>query len=106
VHAAIFGSIDEAGFAPGWTSERVISIFGSAKLDLTNRPPGEGAKLSAFTLLGSIEVTVPPGSRIAAGGISFLGSREIRVEPGDGPAMRMSLSAVLGSVEVKEPKTA
>jgi hypothetical protein len=41
VLAAIFGSIDEAGFAPGWTSERVISIFGSAKLDLTNRPPGE-----------------------------------------------------------------
>jgi hypothetical protein len=101
MHAAVFGSIDEAGFAPGWTSERIVSIFGSAKLDLTKRPPGEGARLSALALFGSIEVTVPPGSRIAASGVSFLGSREIRVEPGEGPEMSMSLSAVLGSVEVK-----
>ena len=103
MHVAIFGSIDEGGFPPGWTREAVVTVFGSIKLDLTRRPPADGAVLSATSILGSVEVIVPPGSRVSARGVSFLGSRKISAEPGDGPALTLKAVTVLGSVEVKEP---
>lgn len=103
MHVAIFGSIDEGGFPPGWTREAVVAVFGSVELDLTRRPPADGAVLSATSVFGSVEVTVPPGSRVSARGVSFLGSRKIRVEPGDGPALSLKAVAVFGSVEVREP---
>ena len=102
MHTTVIGSIDEQGFLPGWTEEKVLAIIGSVKIDLTQRPPGPGAHLSATAILGSIAITASPGTRIALDGISVLGSRRQRVSAGDGPELRVTANTVIGSVEVRE----
>jgi predicted membrane protein len=102
MHTAIFGSLDEGGFPPGWTDERVLTLFGSAELDLRRRPPGENATLTATAIFGSIEITVPRGTGVRASGFSVLGSRKVGTSPGTEQVVGMKFNSVLGSVEIKE----
>jgi hypothetical protein len=101
MHLTIFSG-DATCFAPHWTSETVIVLFGSARVDLTERPPADGASLGVYALFGGIKVIVPSGSRVTASGLSLFGGRRIKVRHGDGPALHVRAAAVFGSVDVVE----
>ena len=74
-----------------------------AELDLSNSPPGPGARLTAVAILGGFKVLVAPGTRVSVGGLGLLGGRSVKVsQDGGGPEIRMSLWAILGGIEVKE----
>jgi len=47
---------------------------------------------------------VPAGTRVSMSGASILGGRTVNVSEGDGPAIRLRAIAVLGGIEVREPK--
>ncbi len=99
---AVFGSTDATGFPGGWTSERAFVLFGSAKLDLTARPPAPDAALTVCAIFGEVKIIVPAGSRLALDGFSLFGSRTVKVQPGDGPDLRIRAFALFGGVTVKE----
>jgi hypothetical protein len=101
MHLTIFGS-DAAGFTPRWTNETVVVLFGSARVDLTERPPADGATLGVYALFGGVKVIVPAGSRVTASGLGLFGGRRVNVRPGDGPALHVRAAAVFGSVDVVE----
>lgn len=104
MHVSVLGSLDQSGFPEGWKEEKVLSVLGSVKIDLTERPPGEGAHLTATSIVGSIVVVASPGTRVALDGVSVIGSRKQNVRPGDGPEVRITANTFFGSVEVREPK--
>jgi len=85
MRTAILGSVDQQGFLPGWTAEKVLAIVGSIKLDLTKRSPGDRAHLTTTAIIGSILVIASPGTRIALDGTSVLGSRRQPIAAGHGP---------------------
>src|ERR687890_752049 len=66
---AIFSSTSEAGFAPGWTEEAAIALFGSTTPDLPLPPPTSDAALTVAAVFGSAKVIVPPGARVTTKGI-------------------------------------
>jgi hypothetical protein len=102
VNVAIFGGFERRPFAPGWTKETLLAIFGGGEVDLTTAPPGEDARLTVVAILGGIDLYVLPGSRISLSGLSLFGGRDINVTPGDGPSFRLRAFAFLGGVDVKE----
>jgi hypothetical protein len=105
VNVAIFGGLDKRPFAPGWTKETLLGIFGGGEVDLSASPPGPDAHLTAIAILGGFTIFVPPGTRVSVGGFGLLGGRSVKVsQTGDGPEIRMSLWTVLGGIEVKELK--
>jgi hypothetical protein len=102
VNVAIFGGFEKRPFAPGWTKETLVSVFGGGELDLTQSPPGDGAKLTAITLFGGIELLVAPGTAVALSGFSLFGGRSVDVTQGDGPRFDFKAIAIFGGIEVKE----
>jgi hypothetical protein len=86
----------------GWTRERVLSLFGSVGLDLSEAPPGPGATLSVFTVLGPVRIVVERGSQIDLRGSSILGSRRLEVEPGQGSNVVIDVWTILASVRIEE----
>ena len=101
MHVTIFSG-DAARLAPGWASETVVVLFGSAVLDLTQAPPVDGATLGVYAVFGGVKVIVPAGSRVTTSGLSLFGGRRVRVKSGDGPALHVRAAAVFGGVDVVE----
>ncbi len=102
MNLALFGGFEKQPFAPGWTKETVVAMFGGGDLDLRSSPPGEGARLTAVALFGGVEIIVAPGTRVSMSGASVLGGRSVKVEAGDGPEIAMKLVAVFGGIDVKD----
>lgn len=103
MNVAIFGGLDKRPFAPGWTKETILGVFGGGEIDLSASPPGPDARLTAIAVLGGITLFVAPGTRVSVGGFGLLGGRSVKVsQSGDGPEIHMSLYTVLGGIEVKE----
>ncbi len=99
---AVFGSTDATGFPSGWTSETAFVLFGSAKLDLTTRPPAPDAALTACAIFGEVKIIVPAGSRLALDGFSLFGSGSVKAQRGNGPDLRIRAFSLFGGVTVKE----
>jgi hypothetical protein len=103
MNLSLFGGLKQRPFPPGWTKETVVSILGSGDIDLSSSPPGTDARLTAVAILGGVKVILPPGTRVSVSGMGLLGGRDVNVsQVGEGPQVKMSLWAFLGSVEVKE----
>ncbi len=104
---AIFGETRREG---AWVPARrntTVAMMGSAVLDLREARLGEEATLiTAFTLMGSIEVIVPPGVHVECNGSAVLGDFEQRNYAGErappgAPVVRVDGWAVIGSVEIE-----
>ncbi|HEX9563516.1 MAG TPA: LiaF domain-containing protein [Gemmatimonadaceae bacterium] len=85
---------------------RVVSIFGSAELDLREADLVDGESvIEIFCLLGNVEIVVPPGVRVVNEGDGL--AANFAVEAGDrdldpgAPVLRITGSAYLGNVEVR-----
>lgn len=102
MNLALFGGFEKQPFAPGWTKETVVALFGGGELDLRHAPPGEAARLTAVALFGGVEIIVAPGTRVSMSGASVLGGRSVKVQSGEGPEIAMKLIAVCGGIEVKD----
>jgi predicted membrane protein len=99
---AVLGDVTENALPAGWTDESIVVLMGDVRLDLRNRPPGEGAKLRVFRLFGDVHVRVPPASRLSVRGATLIGDRKVEVSPGEGPPFELSVSGLLGDLEVTE----
>jgi hypothetical protein len=104
MNLALFGGFDRRPLGPGWTKETFVAIFGGGDVDLTESPPAGDGKLTVFTFCGGVDFIVAPGTRISMSGASILGGRSVNVHEGDGPQIRLSATAILGGIEVREPK--
>jgi predicted membrane protein len=98
---SVVGDITENALPGGWTDEIVV-LIGDVKLDLRNRPPGQGASLRIFRLIGDVRVRVPTGSRVSIRGSTLFGDRSIDVSPGEGSSLELRVSGLLGDLEVTE----
>lgn len=103
MNGAIFGGFGKRMLASGWTKETAVAFFGGGEFDLTDVIPGEGARLTAIAVLGSIDIVVGEGTQVTMSGFSLFGSRDVNVAPAEGPAIHVRAVAILGSVDVKSP---
>ena len=104
MNLTIFGGLGRRPFAPGWTKQTVVAIFGGGELDLSASPPGPGAVLTVVAILGGMTILLAPGTRVTVSGFAIFGGREVNVSPrGDGPEIALRLCVFIGGVEVKEP---
>jgi hypothetical protein len=87
---------------------RVVSVFGSAELDLREVDLAAGESVvEVFCLLGSVEIIVPPGVRVLHDGSALVGSFEVEADDRgadgrDHAVLRITGNAYLGSVEVRQ----
>ena len=96
----VFGSRAPA-LPQGWNSDTLISVLSSGKVD-ASAPPGDGAKLTIYSFLGSTTVLVPPGCRVQMSGGDVLGSHSVRIDPeADGPQIEIRAIPVLASIKVR-----
>ncbi len=101
---AVFGNTSEAGFAPEWTDETAVAIFGSANLDLTRQSPLSNAALKVAAIFGSAKIIVPPGARVSTKGIALFGNSQVKVEHGTGPELQVNFFVLFGQVTIVEGK--
>ncbi len=101
MNLALLGSFGDQPLAVGWTQETAVAFLGGGEFDLRQAEPGEGARLRAISIFGSIEIRVPHGSQVSMGGASIFGSRKVKAEQGDGPAFQISGWAIFGSIKVE-----
>ena len=105
---AVFGETKRAG---QWIPARrtnAVAVMGSAVLDLREAQfgPGETA-ISAFAVMGSVEIIAPPGLCVECGGSAVMGSfeeqRQVAATPfsPDAPLLRVDGFALMGSVEIR-----
>ena len=99
---SLIGDVSENALPAGWTDESIVVLIGDVKLDLRNRPPGQGASLRVFRLIGDVRVRVPPGTRISIRGATLFGDRSIDVSAGDGSPLELKVSGLLGDLTVTE----
>ena len=102
MNVAIFGRFGKRLLAPGWKRETAFAALGGADFDLSDAPPGEGARLTVIVIFGGISVQLASGTRVTLHGFSLLGSREALVKPGDGPELTITAVAIFGGVRIKE----
>lgn len=86
---------------------RVVAIMGSVELDLRQAelPPGV-TEITAFVLMGGLEIRVAPGVRLETDGVAIMGGFEDRVHdpgvaPADAPVVRVTGIAIMGGVEAQ-----
>lgn len=104
MNVAVFGSFGKRMLAPGWRNETALAFVGGGEFDLTGVEPGDGARLRAIAIFGSIDIIVDEGTNVTMSGFSVFGSRDVKVTPGAGPHMGVRGVAVFGSVDVEPPK--
>lgn len=91
--------------APDGTEYRggeLTAVFGSLDADLTRaKPPPDGARMKATSVLGGVKVRVPAGWRVSVHGTPVLGATVDRTaHRADGPTLDIEAVAVFGNVEV------
>ena len=88
-------------------SFRAFTCMGNVELDLTSAKMGIGTSgIEILCILGNVEITVPRDVRVVCDGEGFGGSFNIErigdtTPPENGPTLRVSGNAYLGSVTVK-----
>lgn len=86
---------------------RAIAFLGNVELDLTKVRAGAGtSEIEVKAILGAVTIVVPPDLRIECDGNPVLGSFEVTrrvssTSAPDAPLVRITGSAILGSVEIK-----
>lgn len=86
---------------------RAVAFMGNVEIDLTSARVGPGTShIEVMSFMGNITILVPPDLRIDVDGDPMLGSFEVKREAAsttslDSPLIRITGSAVVGSVDVK-----
>jgi predicted membrane protein len=99
---SLLGDVTEGALPVGWTDEQIVVLIGDVRLDLRTRPPGEGAILRVFHLVGDVQLRVSPGTRVTTSGSTLLGDQRVDVEAGEGPEVEVRAWGLFGDVKVNE----
>jgi predicted membrane protein len=99
---SLFGHVTESVLPAGWTDEQIVVLIGDVRMDLRNRPPGKGAHLRVFHLVGDVRLRVSAGSRVTTGGTTLFGDQRVDVEAGDGPEIEVRTWSLFGDLKVIE----
>ena len=99
---SLLGDVTEAAIPVGWTDEQIVVLIGDVRLDLRNRPPGEGAILRVFHLVGDVRLSVSAGTRVTTSGTTLFGDQRVDVEAGEGPEVEVRAWGLFGDVKVSE----
>ncbi len=106
--AAVLGSTDLTPSSAVAADYSMVSVMGSAKLDLTRaRFDRKVVEVNAFSIMGDVVVLVPRGVRVQKEAIAVLGDvQEKKLAPAlDGaPTVIIRGLVIMGSVTVKHPK--
>lgn len=98
------GGLKRFGSWPVPERMRVVSGFGSVKLDYTDAQfAASDVQLELMVGVGSVKIRVPPGSTLDLGGLTpGVGSVKENIAPatGDGPHFRIFGRVGLGSVKI------
>jgi predicted membrane protein len=97
---SFLGSVTESALPVGWTDEQIVVLLGDVKMDLRDRPPGEGAILRVFHLIGDVRLRVSAGTRVTTSGTTLLGDHRVDVESGEGPEFEVRAWGLFGDVKV------
>lgn len=88
---------------------QVVALVGATDIDLRGALIADPVvEIVAYSLLGSVRVTVPEGIEVELDGLSLLGSREMRLTPvprvPGTPLVRVTAYSALGSVTVRSKR--
>lgn len=97
---SLLGHVNESALPAGWTDEQIVVLLGDVKLDLRNRPPGEGAILRVFHLVGDVRMRVSAGTRVTTGGTTLLGDHRVDVVEGEGPGIEVRAWGLFGDLKI------
>lgn len=78
-----------------------VAFLGNARIDLSHASLDEdGVEITAYAIVGQVDIVVPPDARVTMTGFPLVGSLSPTREPGpaDGPHVKVSAFALLGSV--------
>lgn len=84
-----------------------VGFLGDARIDLTYASlDQEGVEITAQAIVGAVDIVVPPDARVTMTGFVLLGSLSPTRTPGpaDGPHVKVSAFALLGSVTIHRAK--
>jgi len=103
---SVFNSVKLASRAYGLQRVSLTAVLGKLRLDLTGaRLDPAGARLSATSLFGHIDVIVPEGWAVEVRGLPIVGAWDDTVSRRglgpDSPRLEVHVLVVLGGVEVK-----
>ncbi len=100
---AVMGGAERKGrWRPAETTN-VVSIMAGAVVDLREAEIGSEVRISAWSLMGGIEVVVPQGVHVELGGFAFMGGnagpKPAEIPPG-APVVRIRAYSLMGGVGV------
>ena len=99
---SLFGDVTENALPTGWSDEQIVVVVGDVRMDLRDRPPGDGAILRVLHLIGDVRLRVSPGTRVITSGSTLLGDQRVAVQPGEGPEFEVRAWGLIGDVEISD----
>lgn len=102
----VFGGTERGGRWRPPLRQKVIALFGGARLDYREAElPPEALHVDVYAVLGGVEIRVPAGMRVELSGFSLFGGRGVESSGARGdtdtPVMHLRAVAVLGGVAVR-----
>ena len=100
---AVFDGIELKSRAKAFRGGSMLAWFGGIEVDLRDAELAPGARLSAHTLFGGIEIKTPPNWRVEsnvkalAGGVD---DRDAAQDNPDAPVLTLEGIAVFGGIDV------
>jgi len=108
-HSVIAGIMGGGQRSGAWVPAKrnwAVGVMGGCELDFREAQLGPGVtEITAFALMGGVQVLVPPNVRVECSGIGIMGAFEHKptvistVDP-DAPIIRVNGVAIMGGVEV------
>ncbi len=82
-----------------WTAETSFGVLGRTEIDAT-APPGDGATIRVFSLVGTTTIRVSEHTRVRLKGGNLVGRREMDAASGDGPEITVLACSLVGGIRV------
>lgn len=104
---AILSGVERKGAWVVPSSLSAVSVLGGVELDLTDAVlTSQTTTITAFCVLGSVEITVPEGIDVQVDAVAILGGQSGpgTAPPPGAPTLRITGLVLLGGIEVKRPK--
>jgi len=104
---SIMSGVERKGFWRVDEETLAVSVMGSCKLDLRGAAiSAPVTTITAYAVMGSVDVIVPFGVEVELEGIAIMGSREAKLTgpppPPGAPLVRINAFTLMGSVTVRD----
>ena len=101
---AVLGNTEQRGRWRPAKGLRAVAVMGSAKVDLRDAVSDDGVfDITAYAVMGTVEVIVPDDAAVDVSGFSVLGDRENSTADPQAPGVTVRVTgyAVMGEVKVR-----